>query len=68
MLEGTHHWTYDQVAAIQALAASGAPVSLVHHRGTFSVVIASIEVEPSIDYANPSGSDWLSGSITLIEV
>ena len=68
MLEGTHHWTYDQVAAVQALAASGAPVSLVHHRGTFSVVIASIEVEPSIDYANPSGSDWLSGSVTLLEV
>ena len=67
-LEGTHHWTYAQIAAIKALAALGAPVALVHHRGTFSVVIVAVEVEPSIEYANPSGSDWLSGTVTLIEV
>ena len=68
VLEGRHHWTYAQIAAIKALAALGAPVALVHHRGTFTVVIVAVEVTPSIDYANPSGSDWLSGSITLIEV
>ena len=67
-LEGQHHWTYDQVEAIKALAAAGSPVNLVHHRGTFTVVISAIEVEPSLDYSNPSGSDWLSGTVTLIEV
>ena len=68
VLEGTHHWTYAQIAAIKALAALGAPVALIHHRGTFTVVIVAVEVEPSIEYANPSGSDWLSGTVTLIEV
>lgn len=67
-LSGENHWTYDQAAAIRTLAASGQPVSMVHHRGTFQVLIIGIELEPSINYANPSGSDWLSGSVTLLEI
>ena len=68
VLAGEHHWTYDQAAALRALAALAAPVLLIHHRGAFNVLIQAIELEPSITYANPSGSDWLSGSVTLLEV
>lgn len=68
VLAGEHHWTYDQAAALRALAALAAPVTLVHHRGAFNVLIQAIGLEPSIAYANPSGSDWLSGAVTLLEV
>ena len=67
-LSGEHHWTYDQAAAIRALSALAAPVALVHHRGSSTVMIIGIELEASVPYANPSGSDWLSGSVTLLEV
>ena len=67
-LSGEHHWTYDQAAAIRALSGIGQPVTLSHHRASLQVLIVGIELEPSITYANPSGSDWLSGSITLLEV
>lgn len=68
ILSGEHYWTYDQATAIRALSGLGQPVTLSHHRGSFQVLIVSIELEPSITYANPSGSDWLSGSVTLLEV
>ena len=67
-LSGEHHWTYDQAAALRALAALAAPVTLIHHRGAFTVLITAIKLEPSIAYANPGGSDWLSGAVTLLEV
>lgn len=68
VLSGEHHWTYAQAAALRTLAALAAPVALVHHRGAFTVLITAIELEPSIAYANPGDSDWLSGSVTLLEV
>ena len=44
-------------------------VTLVHHRGTFLVVIADTsELVPSIEYANPTAADWYSGSVSMIEV
>lgn len=67
-LSGEHHWTYDQAAALRALAALAAPVTLIHHRGAFTVLVQAIELEPSIAYANPGGGDWLSGTVTLLEV
>lgn len=68
VLSGEHHWTYAQAAALRALAALAAPVVFSHHLGDWTVLIQAIDLQPSIPYANPSGSDWLSGSVTLIEV
>ena len=62
-------WDYDAPYFLDPL--NGVSVDLKTAQSTsntFTVVIAAVEVTPSIDYANPSGSDWLSGSITLIEV
>jgi hypothetical protein len=68
-LGGTNHWTLGQVEQIRALEAAALPVLLVHHRGTFSVVITSTaDLQPMRAYANPIGSDRYSGTITLIEV
>lgn len=68
-LSGEHHWTLGQVGQIRNAQALGMPVTLVHHRGTFSVVIVdTADLTPSIPYANPQDADWYSGSITMIEV
>lgn len=68
-LSGEHHWTLAQVESLQLLQASGQAVTLVHHRGTFQVVISDTsELSPSIEYANPTAADWYSGSISMIEV
>ena len=69
ILSGEHHWTLAQVEALRALQALGQAQTLIHHRGTFSVLIVDTgELTPSIDYANPTPADWYSGPITLIEV
>lgn len=68
-LAGEHHWTLAQVEALQVLQASGQAVTLVHHRGAFQVVISDTsELQPSIEYANPTAADWYSGSVSMIEV
>jgi len=67
-LQGENHYTLAQIEAVQTIAQLGAPVTLVHHRGTFSVLITSIEVDPTTDYANPGANDWYNGTITLLEV
>lgn len=68
-LSGEHHWTLAQVEALQVLQAAGQAVTLVHHRGTFQVVIGDTsELAPSIEYANPTAADWYSGSVSMIEV
>lgn len=68
-LSGEHHWTLAQVDAVRALQSAGLSVTLVHHRGTFQVVIVDTsDLTPSIPYANPLSTDWCSGSITMIEV
>lgn len=67
-LEGTNHFTYDQKDAVQALAALRQPITLTHYRGTFTVLIVGIKLEPSRKFRNPLGTDRLSGSILLLEV
>ena len=68
-ISGEHHWTLAQVEQLRTLQAAGQAVTLVHHRGTFQVVIADTsELAPSIEYANPTAADWYSGSIAMIEV
>jgi hypothetical protein len=62
------HFILSQIEAVQALCALRQPITLVHHRGTFTVMISKIEVDQSIRYADPDGNTWYSGTITLIEV
>lgn len=68
-LGGVNHWTLDQVEQIRAMESAGMAITLVHHRGTFQVVITSTaELQPMRAYAKPLGSDRYTGSINLIEV
>jgi hypothetical protein len=69
-LSSERHCSLTQVQAIKALAALGQPVSLVHHRGTFTVLITNTALEPDDSglHSNPTSAEWYSGDITLIEV
>lgn len=68
-LTSEHHLTLAQADAIRTLESQAAAVTLVHHRGTFTVLITDTSsLEPSIAYANPQSTDWYSGTITMIEV
>lgn len=67
-LNGQNHFTLAQVAAIKALEGTGQAVTLIHHRGTFIVLIVKAEFTPARDLANPTDEDWYSGEITMIEV
>lgn len=62
------HLTISQAEAVRTVMEAGQPVTLVHHRGTFSVLVVSIEVEPDTRYADPAPGDTCSGTITMIEV
>jgi hypothetical protein len=69
-LSSERHLTLAQVQAIKALAALGQPVTLVHHRGTFQVLITATALDPddSSLHSNPTSAEWYSGDLTLIEV
>ncbi|MBV5328493.1 MAG: hypothetical protein JZU65_12810 [Chlorobium sp.] len=67
ILTGDIHFTFAQVTALRDLSAMAQPVVLIHHRGTFTVLITAIEAETIIDYADPHPEDWYSCTITLIE-
>lgn len=70
-LQSENHITHAKLLAIKAVEAAGAVVTLVHHRGTFSVLIVSIEMEPDSPLANPADDStvpWYSGTITMLEV
>lgn len=62
-------FTLAQLQAIKAVAAVGQPVTVAHHRGTFSVIITGIqEIVNIADHANPTADDWYTATITMIEV
>ena len=65
-LRSENHLTLEQINQVRDLA--GQVVSLVHHRGTFSVLVISIDVEAALDHADPKTDDWYSGTINLLEV
>jgi hypothetical protein len=67
-LESDGHLTLAQVQAIKALAAAGQEVALVHSRGSFTVLIVGVSVEPVFESSDPEATLWHSGEITLIEV
>lgn len=68
-LEGMNHWTYGQSEQIRTVQASGATVILVHHKGTFQVIITdTADLVPTRKFKNPVSSTLYTGSITLLEV
>jgi hypothetical protein len=68
VMQAENHFLLSQITAVKALAKLGQTVTLVHHRGTFSVKILSVEVTPTEDFSNPGTDAWYSGTITMIEV
>jgi hypothetical protein len=69
-LSSERHFTLAQVQAVKSLAALGQPVTLVHHRGTFQVLITATTLDPDDSglHSNPTSTEWYSGDLTLIEV
>lgn len=69
-LQSENHLTLSQITAIKAIESTGQAVILVHHRGTFSVLITGTEVDPDTLLANPdtATNQWWSGKINMIEV
>jgi len=67
-LSAENHLTLAQVQAIKEIEAAGQPVTMVHHRGSFQVLVVGVDVAPSIVHADPGPEDWYSGTITMIEV
>ena len=67
-LVGDNHFTLADIEAVLALARVGQQVTLTHHRGTFTVLIVPVEVDPAFNHADPQPGDWYSGRINLIEV
>jgi hypothetical protein len=67
-LWGEYLFTLEQIEAIKALARLRQPVELVHHRGTFTVLITGTPVEPRRNVRDPLPGERYSGEITFIEV
>lgn len=69
-LDGSgHHFTVSQLAQIRALQALARPIELLHHTGTYHVIIQGIDSpEMWIDYADYNDDDHISATVTLIEV
>lgn len=67
-----NHLTLAEVQAVNDLIAAGQDVTLVHHRGTFTVVVVGHELVPDTPVANPDEDPntddviWYSGPINLI--
>ncbi|MGD9947519.1 MAG: hypothetical protein AB7U29_03455 [Desulfobulbus sp.] len=69
VLSGENHWTLEQVERIRDLQATGLAVELIHHRGTFPVLIVdTTDLQPTDLRANPPDDEEYSGTITMIEV
>jgi|LGVE01.1.fsa_nt_gb hypothetical protein len=62
------HLELAEVVAIQGLVAARQPITIVHHRGTFTVLIIETNVEPDRQRANPTADEWYSGEIVLQEI
>jgi len=71
ILNSAMHLLHSAMEQSKAMQATGLPVTLVHHRGTFAVVIIDTsDLTPDQDYADPENdaTATVSGNITLIEV
>lgn len=62
------YFTAAQVDSLMDMARLRQPVTLVHPRGTFSVLITGSSLEDWIEYVEPDPDDYEVGTINLIEV
>ena len=62
------YFTTAQVASIEALEAAGAAVTLVHHLGTWTVVIVRKDLTAIDNFLTVGGDDLYVGTVTMIEV
>lgn len=65
------HFTLAQIEAIKSIAAAGVAVTLVHHRGTFNVLVLAVTDVQGVTtdiVVNPTPDHWYQATIQLIEV
>ncbi len=67
-LQGENHFSLQDLQDVQDLAAINQAVSLVHARGTFTVLITAVDPEPAWSLADPESTSLYSATITLQEV
>lgn len=67
-LNSANHLALSDVEQIQSLFAAGQPITVTHHRGTFTVVITGMDLAPARDHANPYQDALYSGDIYLQEL
>ena len=65
-LESKLHLSLADIQAVRALV--GQEVALVHHRGTYQVVVVNTPDEPAVAFRDPAAEDFYSGEITMITV
>ncbi len=58
-------FTGAQVDAINAYKASGAIVPLIHHQGSWQVIVTEVAVEQADGLADPMDTDTYFGTITM---
>ena len=71
VLNSAMHMTRVQLEQIRDMQSLGQPVAMVHHRGSFSVLITDTsDMVDDCDLADPDNDPTLtvSGNITMIEV
>ena len=62
------HLTLQQVQDIKTIESNGVAVTLVHPRGTFSVIVTGVSVTQDEECVDLDIDAWFSGSINMIEV
>lgn len=64
------YFTRTQIEGMRSIADAGQATTLIHDRGTFTVLITGgfDTITPIINYRNPSSSARYVGAITLLEV
>lgn len=61
-------FTIAQWDLLAALRDAGQPVQLIHHRGSFRVIILAVDLSPASGVVDPDATARLIGSITMLEV
>lgn len=61
-------YTFDQVDQILSLSAEKSPVLLIHPRFSGMVLITGTSLEDVVEYKDPDGDDYRSGSINVLRI
>ena len=62
------HLTLQQVQDIKTIENNGVAVTLVHPRGSFSVLVTGTELTQDEECVDIESDAWFSGTINMIEV